>query len=105
MSHDFGGGRAVTWPQSRGTHNSRIQWAFLGTADIWTLLIRPSLGEILPQRGGASQSHSPSEVRGQGKQPHLRQNLGDRYYLGPGHGEWKSREWMRAEDGGLVRDY
>ena len=47
-----------------------------------------------------SQSHSPSEVKGQGKQPYLRQNSGERYYLGLGHGECKSREWMKAKDEG-----
>ena len=28
------------------------------------------LGETLPQRGGAGQSHGPSEVRGRETQPH-----------------------------------
>ena len=60
--------------------------------------------ETLPQRGRAGQSLSPSEERSRGKQPHLRQNSGERYCLGPGHGESKSGEWMRAEDGGTERD-
>ena len=39
---------------------------FLGAAGI-----QPLLSETLPQRGGKGQSHSPLEVRGWGKQPHL----------------------------------
>ena len=81
------------WLQSQGTGNSRMQQAFLGAADIRPLLIQPLLRETLPQRGGAGQSCSPSEVRGQGKLPHLRQNLGERYCLGTGHGEWKMHLW------------
>ena len=57
-----------------------------------------------PQRGRMGQSCSPSEVRGQGKWPHLRQNSGERYNLGLSHGQCKSREWMKAEDKGRVRD-
>ena len=63
-----------------------VQEGFLGEADI-----QPSFGETLLQRGRASQSRSPLEIRGREKQPHLRQNLGERYYLGTGHREWKKR--------------
>ena len=70
LSRELFLGRAGTWLQSRGTGSSRVQQAFLGAAGI-----RPLLGETLPQRGGTGQSRSPSEVRGRGKQPHLRQNL------------------------------
>ena len=51
------------------------------------LLLWPLLSETLAQRGGTGQSRSPSQVRGQGKQPHLRQKSGERYCLGSGHGE------------------
>ena len=96
-------GRAGLGPQSRGTGSSRVQRAFLAAADIRPLLIRPALRETLPRRGGAGQGRSPSGVRGWGRQPRLRQNSGARYGLGPGHGEWKSGERRRAEDGGQVR--
>ena len=84
-----------------GTGSSRVLWAFLGAADIQPLLIRPLLGETLPQRGGAGQGRGPSGVRGQGKQPRLRQNSGERCCLGPGH---RPGERTRAEDGGRVCD-
>ena len=57
--------------QSQGTGSSRIQQACLGAANIW-----PLLSETLQKRGGMGQSCSPSEVRGRGKKPHLRKNLG-----------------------------
>ena len=54
-------------------------------------------------RGRAGQSHSPSEVGGRGRQPHLRKNSGERYYLGLGYGQCGSGEWTEAEYEGPVR--
>ena len=42
-------GAGGTWPQSWGTGRRRVQQAFLGAANIRPLLIRPLLGETLPQ--------------------------------------------------------
>ena len=49
----------------------------------------------------------PQSLRtmGLGKQLHLRQNSGERYYLGLGHRQGKSVfSWMKAEDKGWVCD-
>ena len=51
------------------------------------------------QKGSKPQSFGR---KGPGKQSCLWQNLGERCGLGPGHREWRSREWTRAEDRGWV---
>ena len=60
-------GWAGTQPQSLGISSSTVPWTFVGAAGT-----QPLLSETLPQRGRIGQSHSPSEVRGLEKQPHLR---------------------------------
>ena len=90
---------AGTWPQSLGIGSSTVTEMFLGAASTG-----PLLGETLLQRGRMGQSRNPSEVRGQEKQLHLRQNSGGRCCLGLGHRLCKSGEWKEAEDKGQVRD-
>ena len=99
-------GRAGTWPQSRGTGNSRVQRAFLAAADIRPWLARPWLRETLPQTGGAGQSQGPLEVRGRGKQPHLGQNPGERYCWGlvTESGKAGSGRELKPEDGCATAD-
>ena len=52
------------------------------------------------------QNRSPSDVRGRGKQPHLRQNSGERYFLGLGHDSEKtgSELKLKTKDGCTIAD-
>ena len=89
---------AGTRLQFLGTGSSTVLQTFLSAAGT-----RPLFRETLLQRGRMGQSHGPSEVRGQEKQPHLRQNSGGRCCLGLGHRLCKSGKWTEAEDTGRVR--
>ena len=60
LSRELFLGLAGTWPQSQGNGNSRVQRVFLGAADTRPLLIRPLLGETLPQRGRTNRSQPQS---------------------------------------------
>ena len=78
---------------------------FPGAADIRPLLIRPLLREILPQRGGAGQSHSPSEVRGR-ENSRVRDKTRERGTALAGQGEGKagSGQDMKTEDQCAIAD-
>ena len=67
---------------SLGAPAAAVLQAFLCAAGI-----QPFLGETLPAEARNGSKTQSFGSKGPGKQPHLKQNPGEGYCLGPGHGE------------------
>ena len=99
LSRELSLGWAGTRPQSLGVGSSTVPRTFPGAASTQTWL-----SETLPQTGRTDQSHSPSEITGWEKRPHLRQNSGGRCRLVTDSVKAGSRQKPKTKDGCVIAD-